>query len=310
MTEHDNAAEQPAVVRKQDFTADGPVKVHATIGSGRIEVILAEQDTVQVELREAAAGADPLSNSLNSLLSWVGDQFPQVADAVGLESEGGAGASAAEAVRQSRVDMTGVRLVVRTPKNLPLRNVAIAVTIRAPRGSDLELRSAAGDIAVTGTAGRLEAASRSGNVSAEDVTGSAVAHTGSGDIRLGRCADRLHSRGGSGDIEVSAIEGASTVATGTGNVRLGTVSAALLVRSGSGDLTVAEAVRDELELMTGSGDVRVGIRSGVTAEVTLSSGSGTVHSDLEVADSPPETEAALSVRGRSGTGDVVVGSQG
>lgn len=308
MTEHDGTpgAQQPDVVRKQDFTADGPVTVHATIGAGRIEVILAEQHEVQVELRHDAMGAGPWTQSLSGLLSWVNDQFPQMADAMGAELGGGG----AEAVRQARVDMTGGQLVVRAPKNGPLRAVPIAVTIRAPQGSDLELRTGEGDITVTGTAGRLNVASRSGAITAADTTGSVTAHTGSGDVRLGACGDRLQARCGSGDIEVSAIGAASTVATSTGNVRLGTVSAAVLVRSGSGDLTVTEAVRDEVELMTGSGEVRAGIRPGVTAEITLSSGSGTVRSDLDVTETPPDDTATLSVRARSGTGDVLVTSAG
>ena len=69
---------------------------------------------------------------------------------------------------------------------------------------------------------------------------------------------------------------------------------------------VDDAASGSVEAFSGSGDIRIGIRKGTTAEVDLSSGGGSVHSALEVADSPPDEEVALSIRARSGSGNVLV----
>jgi hypothetical protein len=69
---------------------------------------------------------------------------------------------------------------------------------------------------------------------------------------------------------------------------------------------VVDASAGGLELTTGSGQLRVGIHSGVLAELDVSSGSGRAHSDLPVGGSPSQGEAALRVRARTGSGDALV----
>ncbi|MQA07209.1 MAG: DUF4097 family beta strand repeat protein [Pseudonocardiaceae bacterium] len=301
-TTNGTAEARAEVVRQQDFTVDGAVELDLATGSGRVEVTLGDEDGVHVEIRHEPGAGAPWAEGLSSLLSWVTEQFPPVADAVG----GAVPGDASEAVRQTRIDMTAGRLVVRTPKALPLRNVPLAVSVRAPRGSNVEVRTGGADITVDGTAGQLDASSGSGAVTVERADGLLSVRTGSGDVRLGEGGDRMRTRTGSGDIEASSLDGSATIISGTGDVRLGTVSAAVMARTGSGDVTVTEAVRDHLELISGSGEIRVGIRSGTHAEIDLSSGAGKVRSELDVADETPDEEAALRIRGRSGTGDVVI----
>ena len=61
-----------------------------------------------------------------------------------------------------------------------------------------------------------------------------------------------------------------------------------------------------LDLGTGSGDLRVGVRPGVTAELDLSSGSGRARSELEVHSDPREQASTLTIKGRTGSGDVLI----
>ncbi len=116
----------------------------------------------------------------------------------------------------------------------------------------------------------------------------------------------VHARSGSGDVEIGAIEAASSVATGSGNVWLGVVSGDVLVRSGSGDLTIADATSGQVELITGSGELQVSIHRGTTAEVDLTSSTGTASSDLLVSEEAPDKEPKLQIFGRTGTGDAVL----
>jgi DUF4097 and DUF4098 domain-containing protein YvlB len=96
------------------------------------------------------------------------------------------------------------------------------------------------------------------------------------------------------------------VQTGSGDVRLGSVARDLSARTGSGDLTVVDASAGGLELTTGSGQLRVGIHTGVLAELDVSSGSGRAHSDLPVGGPPSEGGVTLRVRARTGSGDALV----
>jgi len=48
------------------------------------------------------------------------------------------------------------------------------------------------------------------------------------------------------------------------------------------------------------------VHPGVRAELDLTSGSGRARSDLRVESAPPDDAVALHVRGRTGSGDVLV----
>jgi hypothetical protein len=78
-----------------------------------------------------------------------------------------------------------------------------------------------------------------------------------------------------------------------------------MVRTGSGDLTVADAASGEIQLATGSGNIRVGIRQGTLARIDLVSTSGNARSDFDVSPEPLG-EASLTVTGRTGSGTALV----
>jgi DUF4097 and DUF4098 domain-containing protein YvlB len=229
----------------------------------------------------------------------VGERF---GDQLGVDP----GASPAEAVRQSRIEKLGNRLVVHAPKAWQLRNVALAVTVRAPAGSHVEVRAGAADVTVSGSAGRVDLLTGSGEVKLDRADGAAIVRTGSGGIKLGPTLGGLQLRSGSGSVEASSLAGSATLATGTGDVWLGAVSGEVMARTGSGDLSVADAGSGTLDLITGSGEVRIGIRGGTAAEVDLTSTGGRVSSELDVADAAPEGGVALKVRARTGSGNAVV----
>jgi hypothetical protein len=72
-------------------------------------------------------------------------------------------------------------------------------------------------------------------------------------------------------------------------------------------VTVADAATGRITLATGSGAIRIGIRSGVRAQIDVSSRSGQARSDLEVSQQPPtEGETTLFVTGRTGSGEALV----
>ncbi|WP_192909483.1 DUF4097 family beta strand repeat-containing protein [Gandjariella thermophila] len=286
--------EEPAV-RLESFQAEGPLDIDITLDAGRVEVRLVEEPGAHVELRHDPSAASPWLAGVTGLLSLFGGQFGMPAEDI-----------PARVLAQATVELVGQRLVVRMPKELPLRGVPIAVTVTAPRGSHPQVRSASADVRVTGPAGRLSVSTGTGEVSADRADDRAEVKSGSGAVRLGPMLGGLHARTGSGEVEVSSIGGRTTLVTGSGDVWLGTVQADVAVRTGTGDVTVADAAAGRIELGTGSGEIRVGVRGGTTAEVDLSSGAGRARSELDVSQQRPDTEPALFIRGRTGSGDAVI----
>ncbi|MPZ64718.1 MAG: hypothetical protein GEU83_04105 [Pseudonocardiaceae bacterium] len=303
--------EPQAMVRQQDFDCAEPVDVVADVGAGRLELQLLEPaaatGTITVRVRPDQFTESPLGAGLAGLLSWLGEQTGSAAP----------GELAAEAARLTRIECEGKRLTVQTPKDMPLRTVPLSITVTAPARSTLTARAGSADLTVDGLAARVDASTGSGDVRMQRCEGPVEVRTGSGDVRLGSVVGTLRARTGSGGVDAVAVEGAGTVQTGSGDVRIGAVSDDLTVRTGSGDLTVTDATAGSLELTTGSGQLRVGIGSGVLAEIDVSSGSGHARSELPVGGSPGRPDAAepgaprsaaLRVRGRTGSGDALVTS--
>ncbi|WP_236791734.1 DUF4097 family beta strand repeat-containing protein [Amycolatopsis sp. GM8] len=294
--------EQPGedLIRTETFDAEGPLDLDVSVTLGKIDIELtAEDGETYVEVRQATEVNEPWAQGVTSLLNWVSERF---GDQIGTDLRG----EPAEAVDQARIELTGKRLVVRAAKALPLRNVPLAVKVKAPAGSSLEIRAGSAAVTVTGACGRADVLTGAGEVKLDRADGAAIVRTGSGGIRLGPTLGGLQLRTGSGDVEASSLSGSATVVTGTGDVWLGAASGEIMARSGSGDLSVAEAASGSLELITGSGEIRIGVRPGVAAEVDLTSNAGKVSSELDLELEAPEGDVPLKIRARTGMGAAVI----
>ncbi len=169
------------------------------------------------------------------------------------------------------------------------------MTVRAPESSAVRVRAGAAEVTIRGRAGD-------------------VAVHATGGVSLDRVDGRLRVAGGAGRVDVARVLGPAEITTGAGRVRLGEVAADTAVRAAAGDLEVADAVAGDLDLTTGAGSLRVGIRHGVDARVDLHATAGRATSDLPVAAHPAsgaatgsEERPALRVRGRTAAGSVTVG---
>ncbi|HEX3649566.1 MAG TPA: DUF4097 family beta strand repeat-containing protein [Pseudonocardiaceae bacterium] len=283
------------IVRRENFDASESLEIEVELGAGLVTIALVEEPGASVEVRYEPGASTPWLQGLTSMLDWFGaGQF------------GGSARAAETVVRETRIDLIGRRLVVRSPKQHHL--IPLAVAVRAPAGSSLEVSVGSADMTVTGPAGRVKLNAGSGGVTLDRADGPAEIHSGSGALRLGPMLAGLRARSGSGEIEVSSVGGTSTLVTGSGDVWLGAVQSDVRVRTGSGDITVADAACGQVELVTGSGEIRIGVRSGAKARLDLRSGSGQARSELDLSHTPPTEGAKLDLRGRTGSGNVVVTS--
>ncbi len=306
----DDADESPGLLRSLDFDTPQPLSLDIGDSHGPVTVELTDTAVTHVEVRHAPDANSPdWRGGLAGLLNWVTEQFGEAGVRTGRDADRGREREpATEAVRRTRVELTGNRLVVRTPNTAPLRNIPLAGRVQAPAHSELSVQAGSGDVTVTGTAVRAQVQSGGGAVSVAESTERATVRTGSGQLHLGRMAGGVHARSGSGDVEITGLFDASSVVTGSADVWLGEVGADVLVRSGSGDLSITDAASGEVELITGSGEIQVGLRRGRSAEVDLTSSAGSARSDLDVRDTPLEENPNLHVYGRTGTGDAVLTS--
>lgn len=281
------------IVRERNFDADGPHDLEVSIGAGAVDVLLTDEPGITVRVRHRPEDESGWQGGLANLVTWFSGQLRE-------------GTSADEAIEQTRIELVGKRLVVERPKEGALRHFPIGVTVRAPSGSNVDIRTGTGDVLVSGSAGRLKLHTGSGEIKVDRADGAATVTTGSGAVRLGPMLGGLQARSGSGDVEVSSVSGSAAVVTGSGDVWFGAVASDLMARTGTGDLTVADAASGKIDLHTGSGEIRVGIRQGTAAEVDLSSGSGQARSELPLSDKPPAETPKLRVRGRTGSGTAIV----
>jgi hypothetical protein len=219
---------------------------------------------------------------------------------------------AGEAVRAAEVRWSEAdrRLVARSSNTLPARLVPLTITVRAPAGSRVTLSTGAGPVVVAGTSGTASVRTGSGDITLDRVDGELSLRTGAGATSARSVSGRVQARTGSGTLTLDTLGGPAELQAGSGDLRLGAVRADLNARTGSGDLTVADAEAGRLDLTTGSGSLRVGVHAGVAAELDLSSGSGRARSELDVTTDPPTAPSTggptLRVRGRAGSGDVLV----
>ncbi|SNR45038.1 Putative adhesin [Haloechinothrix alba] len=296
-----------------DGTADPSAPPDLDIGleSGRVTLVLGGQAGtegttggtrgVDVEVRHEPGAHSPWARGMAGMLNWVGEQ---VGEQLGYELRG----SPAEAVAATRIERAGDRVVVRASSHLPLRHIPLDVTVYAPAGARLRLHGGSAPLTVSGTLGGVDIVTGSGDVSLGHLVEGGSVRTGSGDVTLESAGGPVELRTGSGAVLASSLTTPATVATGSGAVRVDRLDGDALLRSGSGDLTVGDAGSGEVELHTGSGNIRVGVRHGCLAEVDLSSGTGTVSSDLEVSATEPAGGVALRIRARARAGSASVGT--
>jgi len=212
-----------------------------------------------------------------------------------------------KAAEQTRIDFSNGTLAVTSKRGFAFpRRGAVIVDISLPEGSrlnvsvasaqvradgrysDCKLASASGDISVESVRGNIKADTASGAVTADNVKGSTTIATASGDATIGDLEGEVKFRAASGSLTVRRLHG---------NVN---------TQTASGDVTVSTAINGGVSAQTASGEVVVGIAEGTAAQLDLRTGSGEVRNSLTPSDGPENGDETFLVRARTGSGDVVV----
>lgn len=225
---------------------------------------------------------------------------------------------------QVTVDQRGDEIVVLVPHRRGLfgfsSDLDVAVTL--PAGSKLSTKLGSADLVATGRYAAIRAKSGSGDIRIEDLGDDAVVDTGSGDIELDHARGDLRVKSGSGNVEARQLDQSTSISTGSGDITLGTTRGETVVKSGSGDIRVQDAFtelsastasgdlvvghirRGAVKAKAVSGDVHIGVPSGIPVWTDINCVSGRVSSNLEGAGQPEEGQDHIEIRATTVSGSI------
>jgi hypothetical protein len=216
----------------------------------------------------------------------------------------------AEVLQRFTVDLQGHTLAVLGPRQGGLpdllggrRWAGVDVVLEVPLGTALKLSTTEADVTVTGRCGRADVATGSAAITLGIVDGDLRLRYGSGESRVGAVHGSATVRAGSGSARFGEVTGTLQCGFGSGSLEASVVRGALRSRAGSGHVSVG-AVHGDVDVAAGAGGVTLGLPAGVAARLDVMTGSGQLRSDLPVADTPNPAARAISVRARTGSGDV------
>jgi hypothetical protein len=180
---------------------------------------------------------------------------------------------------------------------------AVDVEVTVPSGTPIKISSFTADITVTGRCGPADIASGASEINADHIDGDLRLRYGSGNCHIDHVTGSVQTRSGSGDAWFGEVGGALSSACGTGRLEVGTVRGAVRFRAGSGGATFG-AIYGDVDLASGSGELRIGVPAGVSARLDLTTGSGHVDPQLPISQTPAGGGRPITIRARTGSGDV------
>lgn len=258
------------------FPLDGPINLLVRAGHGSVTV------DAQDDLTEASVTLEP-------------------------------GVQGADILAQTVVQMRGPTLVVHSPRqggifDLPIfggsrDHHGIDMRIVVPSGTAVKISAFTAPISITGRVGGADLAFAAAEAAVGHVDGDLRLRFGSGTAEAAHVGGSVQVRSGSGDAQFGEIGGALTSGCGSGVLRVRVVHGAVRSRCGSGTARLDE-VHGDVDATSGSGSLEIGLPAGVTAHLDVHTGSGRVQSELPIENEPATRTDAITVRARTGSGDV------
>jgi DUF4097 and DUF4098 domain-containing protein YvlB len=227
---------------------------------------------------------------------------------------------------RATVAFDGSRVTVTGPK--PRFSItgpweSIDVKVELPSGSRVTADVSAGSVRTTGRLGATRIKNGTGAVDVED-TGDLWVRAGHGGVSVGSADGAAEITADHGQIRIRSVAGQAVVKASHGNVMIGesggdvdaklsygdldidTALAGVSAKTAYGTISLGEVSGGSLQLETGYGQVRVGVRSGVAAWLDLSSKDGHVRNELDGDRAPDPSEPTVAVRARTQYGDITI----
>lgn len=221
----------------------------------------------------------------------------------------------AELVERVTVELDGPTLVVHAPRQggladllstwrVPgLGDARLDAVITVPTGTALKIATFTAPVTVEGRVSGGELSTGTAPIRLDEVEGDLQLQYGTADATVGRVGGSVTIRSGSGNATFGEIGQNLTAGFGRGRLVVDRVRGAVHARSGAGEATLG-AVHGDVDVASGAGSMSIGLPAGVTARVDVTTGRGEVRSELPIEARPAQTRGAITVRARTGRGDV------
>jgi len=177
--------------------------------------------------------------------------------------------------------------------------------IVVPSRTALHIRSFLGTISADGRLGAVDIAAGSVDVDLDHADGPVRVRQGSGRSALKGAHDSVVVRSGSGDVQIGEAAGSVDVVCASGNLVVGVARAKVRLRAGSGSARL-DVANGDVDIVSGSGGVAVGLPAGQVARLDIATGSGQLRTDLPVDDRRPSGGNPITVKARTGSGDILI----
>lgn len=187
-----------------------------------------------------------------------------------------------ETVDNARIDVTGDSILVRQGTDEPRRRFfgrRMDIAVWMPPGGIARISSTAGDIRIRVPLTELDVQSGSGDVRVEDPVGEVRVKVASGDVTVAHAERDAAVSTSNGDIRIGHATDAA-VSTASGTITLLEVQGSAQVKTASGDVRVRDFHGSDLEVKTMSGDVGVGLASGMVVDASIKTLSGTIRNKI------------------------------
>jgi DUF4097 and DUF4098 domain-containing protein YvlB len=217
------------------------------------------------------------------------------------------------------------RLNVVGPKNrtgiINKRFGSVQVSVVLSPGSELDASSGLGVVSVQGALAGCRITTAAGDIRVEDATsahlktgmgvvvardiaGEAYCSTGTGAVRIDRIGGPAEVKNSNGDTQIGESGGPLRVKSANGNVSIDVARADVHATTANGDLRVGSAESGSVQLKTSMGRIEVGIPTGTSALLDLSTSFGTVRNELDATSGPAAGERTVEVHAQTSAGDI------
>ena len=171
------------------------------------------------------------------------------------------------------ISKTGDRVAVRHPSRWSMRGRSCRVVAVVPRGTDVNVETASAEVRLSGNLGTVRVRTASGDVDVDrslrlDVT------TASGEVTCNAVEGDATITTISGDCSITTVGGRLDASLTSGDLRVERCAGDLAVGSTSGSARIGHCDGSEISVRSISGDVRIGLPSGIRVEADISTVSG------------------------------------
>ncbi len=185
------------------------------------------------------------------------------------------------------------------------RSRSVRLLVEVPERSDVDITTVSADVTLIGEFGAVRIRTASGEVCADDVDRLDVS-SAAGDVRVTGIADDVTCSTASGDVDLGTVGGRLVVSTASGDVRIARASGDAQMSGASGEVRVSRYDGANLSVKSISGDITLGLPTGIRVEPDISTLSGrTMLPAPSTAPSRGERRV-VRIRLRTVSGDITI----